>query len=278
LSSKSSFAKKKYKRSNRTIFVFDKMKHRGSLFIVLGCVAVLSVASVLTVVLLIQTYECPPNALDIATFGDSLTDVGNYGHTVACGSLYTFGYQRYIFETLLQNTINSRVRNFGIGGQTSFQIAHRVTHNLSTDVLTFFMGVNDIHTWDPSKNDTVTSQVAFALSQGRPTVRRGVLVATIPPHCQGYPFARPEAVDAMNAEIWRNFSATSIIDLYSALVIPGTSWRHPAYCLGDLVHFTEAANAVVGYMFAQAILKMPHQQQQQQQPRGAAAAAGAACI
>ena len=70
------------------------MKHKGSLFIVLGCVAVFSVASVLTVVLLIQTYECPPNALDIATFGDSLTDSGNYGHTVACGSLSTFGYQR----------------------------------------------------------------------------------------------------------------------------------------------------------------------------------------
>jgi lysophospholipase L1-like esterase len=227
-----------------------------------SCVGVVVYASFVAICLLtiialqVATHSvCPPHAIDVATFGDSLTDSYSYGKQISCASWNSFGYQHYMYEALRRGGTNAVVRNFGIGGQTSSQIASRVTSALETDYLTFFMGVNDLFLWDTAtKNDTVPQNVARALAQ-RPFVRRKrIIVATIPPYCQGYAFVNQGAPEAMNEAIWRNSTFYDVVDVYSALVMPGTNWRHPMYCFKDLLHFTDAANAVVGYMFANAIL------------------------
>jgi len=84
-----------------------------------------------------------------------------------------------------------------------------------------------------------------------------VFVATIPPECAGFPRANPGAVEALNEVIWRNANAYEVVDVSSALVTPGGKNRTPAYCLDDLLHFTDAANQLVGYLFADAIAKPP---------------------
>jgi lysophospholipase L1-like esterase len=225
---------------------------------VLFCTLVLAcLVTIIVLQVLVLRGLCLENdeVVDVATFGDSMTDGGHSGETLDCTSWSGFGYQQYMRKRL---QVNARIRNFGIGGQTSAQVAARITSTLQTDYLVFFAGTNDVWTWDSSSsNDTVPQSVARALAR-QPLVRRGrVLVATVPPACQA-PVATPwreGAPEALNEAIWANATTSlyEVVDLYTLLVMPGTRWRHPAYCKDDYIHLTEAANEVVGEAFANAM-------------------------
>jgi lysophospholipase L1-like esterase len=162
---------------------------------------------------------------------------------------------------LLQVGVDTRIHNRGIGGQTSAQVAARITSALQTDYLVFFAGTNDVWTWDGTNNDTVVLAVAHAIARA-PLVRRGrVLVATVPPACRRLPQDgtsawpwREGAPEAFNEVIRANSTGNyEVVDVYNALVMPGTRWRHPAYCKDDFIHFTDAANQVVGQLLAAVI-------------------------
>jgi lysophospholipase L1-like esterase len=235
-----------YKKMKRSIVIV-------AFFTCLGaCVATLIVLQIVA----LEHQVClghTATVVDVATFGDSLTAAHSSGKVLDCTSWEGFGYQQYMYKGLGQR---ARIHNFGVNSQTSAQIAARVTSALQTDYLTFLMGTNDLPRWTPANNNTVVNAVAYALAQ-QPLVRRGrVFVATIPPECAGFPRANPGAAEALNEVIWRNANAYEVVDVYSAMVIPGEK-RNPAYCLDDLLHFTDAANQLVGYLFASAMAKPP---------------------
>jgi lysophospholipase L1-like esterase len=223
----------------------------------------ITVLSLLTTVIILQVFlvrnACLINAVDVATFGDSLTDSGHSGETLDCTSWIGFGYQQYVRAHLLRVGVNARLHNYGVGGQTSAQVSARITSALQTDYLVFWAGTNDVWTWDyGERNDTVVQSIMRALTR-RPLVRRErVLVLTVPPACQGGAMWRPGAPEAFNEAIWANATSSSyeVVDVYNALVMPVSTWRHPAYCAGDLIHFTDAANRIVGEILANAILRL----------------------
>ncbi len=228
--------------------------------VVLICLFIATICSITTLVLQLvmpcTTQQCVAT-VDIVTYGDSLTAAHASGRIVQC-NMRGFGYQQYIYEQLHQVGVQSRIHNLGVNAQTSAQIAARVTSALQTDYLLFLMGTNDLPAWTPGTNNaTVTDAIAYALAQ-QPLVRRGrVLVGTIPPECAGFPRANPGAAEALNKVIRNNAQDYEVVDIYAALVIPGTQYRQPAYCLSDLLHFTDSANQVVGYAFADAIKHPP---------------------
>ena len=223
---------------------------------------VCTVCSITMVVLQIISVQEPcVVTVDIVTYGDSLTAAHASGRILQCDSGHGFGYQQYIYNKLRESGVHPRIHNLGINSQTSAQIAARVTSALQTDYLLFLMGTNDLPTWKtPENNRTVVDAIAYALAQ-QPLVRRGrVLVGTIPPECAGFPRANPGAAEALNQALIRDSrekQTYEVVDIYAALVIPGTRYRHPAYCLPDLLHFTDAANQVVGHVFAHAIATHP---------------------
>lgn len=229
-----------------------------TLLVLFGGIIVLSL---LSTVIILQVFlvrnACLINAVDVATFGDSLTDSGHSGETLDCTSWTGFGYQQYVRAHLLQVGINARIHNYGVGGQTSAQVSARVTSALQTDYLVFWAGTNDVWTWDSIKNDTVVQSIERALAR-RPLVRRErVLVLTVPPACEGGVMWRPGAPEAFNEAIRANATSSyEVVDVYSMLVTPGSRWRHPAYCAGDLIHLTDAANRIVGEALANAILRV----------------------
>jgi hypothetical protein len=137
------------------IFPVQKMKLKWALVVTL-CIFVSACLITIIVLQLVTTGDrCLTHAIDVATFGDSMTDDFAYGKQISCASWNAFGYQQYIYRALLsEGAINAVIRNFGIGGQTSAQVAARVTPELRTDYLTFLMGTNDLWTWTPvSKKD-----------------------------------------------------------------------------------------------------------------------------
>ena len=102
------------------------------------------VLSLLSTVIILQVFlvrnACLINAVDVATFGDSLTDSGHSGETLDCTSWTGFGYQQYVRARLLQVGVSTRIHNYGVGGQTSARVSARITSALQTDYLVFWAG------------------------------------------------------------------------------------------------------------------------------------------
>jgi lysophospholipase L1-like esterase len=187
--------------------------------------------------------------------------------------LFPFGYQASMYSDLRRTCgIETKIRNFGIGGQTASQVCNRLLLGVPADYVTILAGINDVNLAVYNNNnattmDKLSMSIVQTVNQGINTLRSVqstvvIVIGTIPPFfalgaAWGHPESKRDAIEYINDHLRalvRRWNNTNIIlaDVYSEMVASG-GWRVPGCCSSDQLHFTDEANVICGHTFARAI-------------------------
>jgi lysophospholipase L1-like esterase len=222
-------------------------------------------------------YQCKstPINLTISTIGDSLTDSGQYGTVVRCGSEIPDCYQYYTYKYLKGRDLNTLVRNLGISGQTISQICGRMNSTVPANYTVSMGGTNDV--WranysSPSVNDTLANRVigmynntifnTIAYQQSLGHAPPVFVICSIPPFGRvtapiSYNASIPNTIKHVNAALKAYVEGLNnpdivFCDVHEAMSTDGV-YMTPGLCVADGVHFTLAGDQVMGETVAQAI-------------------------
>jgi len=233
---------------------------------------VLVLVAVLAPILVLAVQREGGGVLVVATFGDSITDVGSYGK-VMDQNQFPFGYQATMYTEFKQMGIQSKIHNYGIGGQVVRQIVDRLPMSVSADYITILAGINDVNTADyassvnatqiltDSITQTMTDGVNSVLAHRPPETK--VVIGTIPPFCTlgawGQLEAKRDAIVYINKRLrllvsaW-NSTRILLADVFADMATDGEDgWRLERCCPQDRLHFTPQANIICGQAFSRAI-------------------------
>jgi lysophospholipase L1-like esterase len=247
-------------------------KNRNVAAVVAIAVLVVLVLVAVLAPILVLAVQRQNGVLVVSTFGDSITDVGSYGSVMDQNQLFPFGYQATMYTEFKQMGIQSKIHNYGIGGQFARQIVDRLPTSVPADYITILAGVNDVNTADyvvenatqiltDSIVQTMTDGVNSVLTQRPPETK--VVIGTIPPFCTrggwGQLEAKRDAIVYINKRLrslvvaWNN-TRILLADVFSDMVIDdGDGWRLEVCCPQDRLHFTPQADIICGQAFSRAI-------------------------
>src|SRR5690349_9842513 len=146
------------------------MKRKIVLLIAVVVLALMLLSGVVVAVVLSTAPKSP--VVVIATFGDSITDVSSYGRVMDYWQLFPFGYQATMYSDLRRScSMETRIRNFGIGGQTASQVCNRLPMGVPADYVTILAGINDVNLAVYSNNATTLDKLSMSIVQ---TVTQGI--------------------------------------------------------------------------------------------------------
>jgi lysophospholipase L1-like esterase len=232
--------------------------------------AVLAAVAILTPILVVAVQQ-EDGVLVGATYGDSITDVGSYGNVMDKNQLFPFGYQATMYRELKQMGIQSKIYNYGIGGQYAQQIVDRLPASVPAHYITILAGINDVNNADYASSVNATQILADSIVQSMTDGVNGVLsqrppetkivIGTVPPFCArglwGQLEAKRDAIVYINERLrslvatW-NSTRVLLADVFADMA-QDDGWRLEACCPQDRLHFTPQADIICGQAFSRAM-------------------------
>jgi len=212
--------------------------------------------------------------INISTIGDSLTDSGHYDEIMNGGNKEQGWYQYYMYQYLKVLNIESRIHNYGIGGQSVQQITGRFNVTVPADYITCMAGTNDlwwvdinytnsnvgdikaqhiIQMYNQTIFNTMQNQTAKGFSS--PTI----IICSIPP--PGNTTSLPEKmaatvvyVNTRIAQFISNLNRTDVLfcDVHKAMRAD-SNYAIDGLLTSDGIHFEAKGKQVCGEAIAQII-------------------------
>lgn len=246
-------------------------KRNIAVVVAIVVMAILAAVAILTPILVLAVKQGEDGVLVGATYGDSITDVGSYGNVMDNNQLFPFGYQATMYTEFKQMGIQSKIYNYGIGGQYTQQIVDRLPASVSAHYITILAGINDVNNADYASSVNATQILADSIVQSMTDGVNGVLsqrpetkvvIGTVPPFCArgswGQLEAKRDAIVYINERLrslvatW-NSTRVLLADVFADMVQDDNGWRLEACCPQDRLHFTPQADIICGQAFSRAI-------------------------
>lgn len=231
-------------------------------FLVCFTLVMLTYASILVYVEILQTQETTHATFTADTYGDSITAMGStYGAVTNSNAQRNAdnNYQPFLYQYLRTRSIQSVLRNFGVGGELVHEICDRIRYapSLLPNVI-LMAGTNDVLSGTGSNSSdnfqNIISQFYDVTSKYKDTQ---FFICSIPPLSSIYATRAPAVVRANTAiqTFTEKTNNTVFCDIHAHLSGFHHLYFQNAALTLDGIHLTRQGNEILGQAIGSCIVK-----------------------